>query len=134
MRREYFWHFLTSAAFISLIIVISLAFRNNTLPLSFLDLLLLALATFRLTHLVVYDTVMDFFRDFFDKYDNGLSRSMSELVHCPWCTGTWMALVVLLLHFLTPLSRFFMLVMAIAGVGTLIDILARKEWKKMKKE
>lgn len=121
----YGWHAFTSGVFIVLILLITFFFQDRVLALSFFDFLLITLATFRLTHLFVYDTVMDFARDYFLRHPKGLHRSMAELTHCPWCTGTWMALFVVFIYFLTPLSRFFIIVVAIAGVATCIEMVLR---------
>ena len=92
--------------------------------LTWFELVVLALAVFRLTYLVVYDSIMDFFRDLF-KDSEGLKASMHELVTCPWCTGVWMALLVLFFFFLHPASFYFILIAAVAGSATGISGLVR---------
>ena len=101
--------------------------------LSIFDASILVLATFRLTHIFVYDTVGNFMRDYFDNFESGLGKSLSELVHCPWCTSTWMAFFVLSLYLFVPISRFFFMVLALAGIALIVEISARVIWKKANK-
>lgn len=130
-KKLHFWHFISSVVFIVAVAALTYAFRDQTITFTPISFIVLILATFRLTHLFVYDTVMDFIRDFFDKYDSSLSRSMSELIHCPWCTGTWMAFVVFFIYLITPYSYIFLIILALAGAGTLVEIAARFVWKRI---
>ena len=130
-KKAHFWHFITSLVFIVIIILLTIAFHSKPLSISTFTFILLILAAFRLTHLFVYDTAMDFTRDYFDKSQTGFGKSMSELIHCPWCTSTWMALIILTLYFITPYSMFLILVLALAGASVVIEIVARLIWKKI---
>lgn len=84
---------------------------------------LLSLAAFRLTRLTVYDSITRWFRDLFE---NGqpytFTGTVRTLVHCPWCTGLWFALVLLTAHFAFPWSRFFILILALGGVASLMQV------------
>ena len=106
------------------------------------EFVVISLAVFRLTRLLVYDSIALWIRDLFldRKVENrsrstivnvkrsipekGLKRKMAELFSCPWCTGTWVALFVLFFHYLHPISWWFILGAAIAGFSTFIQILA----------
>lgn len=101
------------------------------------DAVLLALATFRLTRLFVYDHITQFVRDLFldvhtgesgtlvrEKPATGPRRTVAALLGCPWCFGVWAAFVVAYFYYLTPYAWFFLFALALAGVGTLIQILA----------
>ncbi len=116
--------------------------RLGRLPdsISLFDLALVSLAAFRLTRLFVYDKITQFVRDWFlvkrvEKADgelliirsphrSGPLRTISELLGCPWCFGVWAALVVLFFYALTPLAWFPILLLAVAGVGSFLQILA----------
>lgn len=119
-------------------------------PVTPFEFVILALATYRLTRLVVYDSVTAFFRDqFFDakkgkrgevvfeKPARGPRRTLAELVGCPWCFGMWAGATVLFFFFLTPYAWFPLLLLAVAGVGTFIQLAANfVGWKaeRMKQE
>jgi hypothetical protein len=105
--------------------------------ISVFDLTLISLATFRLTRLFVYDHITTFLRDFFsdkritadgsstfEKPQAGVRRTLADLFGCPWCFGTWAALIVTFFYFLTPYAWFPIAVLAVAGIGSLIQLVA----------
>ena len=102
--------------------------------------IILALATFRLTRLVVADFVTRWFRDMFmqtivvrdelagkdylrhEKPERGPFRVVADLLGCPWCVGVWMAFVSLALYYLAvsgifPGAWVVIYVFALAGAG-----------------
>ncbi|MBA3788817.1 DUF1360 domain-containing protein [Patescibacteria group bacterium] len=145
-----FWNFVFSIFFV-LVLFCSLAFLYITrerLPssISFFDVLLLILASFRITRLVVYDKVTRFFREWFVQkkevsregkswveiipYTHGLRGTLHELVNCPWCIGMWSALIVTFSYFEFTWSWFIILFLAVAGVSSFVQIVANMiGWK-----
>ncbi|HZG79298.1 MAG TPA: DUF1360 domain-containing protein [Brevibacillus sp.] len=106
--------------------------------ISFLDLLILVLASFRLTHLIVFDEITAFIRKPFlsVSYDpdvsgqlvrnveykgTGLRRWIGSLLACHWCVGVWVAAVILLLYTYVPITYPLLLVLAIAGAAAVIE-------------
>lgn len=104
----------------------------------FFDLVLIVLATMRLTRLFVYDAVMAFFRRWFQRGARGsFLGTLSDLVNCPWCLGLWFALFVVYFYYLTPLAWFFILFLAVGAVASLMQIIANSigwnaEYRKLK--
>lgn len=105
------------------------------------DATLIALASFRLTRLFVYDRIMQFIRNFFlvrnqkqDEKGNiffelreperGARKTLWHLANCPWCAGLWFSMLLVFFYFLTPLAWIAILIFAIAGVSTFFQILA----------
>ncbi|MFA5841351.1 MAG: DUF1360 domain-containing protein [Candidatus Paceibacterota bacterium] len=116
---------------------------NGKLPTSInlFDFTLIVLATFRLTRLFVYDKITKFVRDWFldgrelttsagdvlflrEKPLDGPRRTMADLLSCPWCAGAWFAPLVAFFYFLTPSAWFVILVLAIAGAASFIQVLS----------
>ncbi len=139
-----FWDFLFSTVF-AILLGLSAAqvyFTRGSWPSSIplFDALILALATFRLVRLFSYDKVTRFCREcFVDKKEieingerfieltplpRGARRTLHELLECPWCLGVWMALLVTYLYFEYPAAWYVLLVLAVAGVGSLVQITA----------
>ena len=129
MKKEhenYLWNFISSIIFILLVILLIAAaveIRAFRVPGVF-EFTILAIATFRLTHLLYADMVMDFVRDYFKNYERGLRLTLRKLLSCPWCIGMWMALVVAYLYYLVPYSIIFLTILALAGIGTFIELLS----------
>lgn len=127
-RRIDWWNIVFTAFFVFLVYV---AFRIVTAvglsphSISLWDTTLMALAAFRLTRLFVYDTIMAWFRDFFaGGKPMTFVGTIKTLVNCPWCMGLWFALVVATAYFVAPVIWFFMFVLALAGLTTLLQLLA----------
>lgn len=89
------------------------------------DAVIMALATFRLTRLVVYDAITRWFRAYFaDGEEYTLAGTVRTLVNCPWCVGLWFALVVATAYFIWPPLWFFIFVLALGGAATFVQLLA----------
>lgn len=113
------------------------------MKISFLNLVILALASFRLTRLIVFDKITEFLRTpFFDekeeKYEDGtieiyylpkgkgIKKFFGELLSCYWCTGIWASLLVVLLYWLFPdYCQPFILFLAVAGLAAIFETIVQ---------
>jgi hypothetical protein len=101
--------------------------------LEFLDLAFLGLGTFRLVHLLTYDKIFDIVRNsFMDrngsrlvKADHGWRRLVCEFIECIWCTGMWSGLFAVTIYFLGSWGRFAVIVLAVAGLGSLFQVISK---------
>lgn len=128
-KNQDMWHFLFTIFFLMLVGVAVYYFREygaGSEQISPFDFLILSLATYRLIRLFVYDDVMSYIHDYLRKFERGPQKALTSLLSCPWCTGMWMALLVALLYFLSPLTWFFILVLALAGAGTFIELVIER--------
>jgi energy-converting hydrogenase Eha subunit G len=50
--------------------------------------------------------------------------TLSALLHCSWCQGLWFSGFVIFFYFATPLAWPVILILALAGVASFIQILA----------
>lgn len=106
--------------------------------ISLLDLIILVLASFRITHLIVFDEITSFIRKPFllVSYDldssgqlvrnvqykgTGLRRWIGSLLSCHWCVGVWVAAGIVVLYFFLPVAYPLLLVFAIAGAAAVIE-------------
>ena len=91
----------------------------------FRDLLLIALATFRLTRLFTYDVITKFMRDWFvGTRENSLPHTLGVLLNCPWCTGLWFSFLVVFFYFATPFAWPVIILLALAGLASFFMIVA----------
>ncbi len=128
-KNQYFWNFVFSVLYLLLMVAAIEALYSQgkiVTKISVFDFILLILATYRLTHLFVYDSVMDFLRDNLAKFKKGPGKTLSHLINCPWCTGVWVALFISFLYFLIPLAWFAIFVLALVGAAILTKIVADK--------
>lgn len=117
---------------------------NGALPrsISFGGAVMVTLASFRMIRGASYDKLTRWKRELF-KYDKtivegpgeektvvktmvkpGFRRAIINTLECPWCTGFWTALISIFLYFVSPAARFVLLIFAISGVATFIQLLA----------
>ena len=138
------WNFIFSLLFLGVVVAaVWYLYSLGRLPgsIALFDFVLIILATFRLIRLFVYDKVTLFVRDWFvrkeviegdsgelvivrQKFVQGPRRTIHDLLSCPWCFGVWAGLVVIFFYYATPFAWFPILVLAVAGVATFIQILS----------
>ena len=107
---------------------------------------MLVLATFRMSRMIAYDTVMQTYRapvvevvphdsgageTTQAKYDRGFRRALGELISCPICNGTWIAAGLVYGLCLAPkYTRTLMTVMsAVGAVEILQGVFEGVQWK-----
>ncbi|QSH39545.1 DUF1360 domain-containing protein [Candidatus Kaiserbacteria bacterium] len=99
-----------------------------------MDIAILALATFRIVRLVTFDKIFTFVRNIFmdlqedgsyEKPERGIRRTVAELIECIWCTGLWAALPIVTLYFIADIGRFFVLVLAVAALGSFLQLFSQ---------
>ena len=109
-----------------------------------LEFILLSLASFRLTRLIVYDKITAFLRKpFFDEVEkknkkgeveiyiipkkSGIKGWIGELLSCYWCTGIWSAIIIVAALFFFPYwSNPVIVVLAVAGLASLIETIVQR--------
>ncbi|UOE56805.1 DUF1360 domain-containing protein [Cytobacillus oceanisediminis] len=114
------------------------------MDISPMELLILALASFRLTRLIVFDKITEFLRKPFleeveEKDENGeievywvvkegkVRGFFGELLSCYWCTGVWSTLFLYAsYYFYASWSAPVLLILAIAGLAAIIESLVQK--------
>jgi Flp pilus assembly protein TadB len=107
------------------------------------DLLLLSLATCRLTEIVTEEKVARCLRAPFCEVrkvrqedgteieeevprGRGVQRVAGELLLCPWCTSVWIATLLTFAYLLVPtVARVVLLAFAVAAGGVLFQILVK---------
>ena len=116
----------------------------HTIPV--FDALLMALAAFRITRLLVYDKITRWFRELFvqkrlievdgvelvelTQYESGIRRTLSDLLACPWCIGFWSAIIIVFLYYMYPWAWVIILFLAIAGASSFVQLTANAiGWK-----
>lgn len=139
-----FWNFIFVLVFIAILIAFTSLLGVNQyhqLQIPPFDFLVLGLAIFRTIRLFSYDKITQFLRDFlYDleymtgddgesrlvkiKPESGPRRTILELLDCPWCTGVWASLFILFFYYYTPLSQLPVLILAVSGLASFIQLWA----------
>lgn len=106
--------------------------------LSWFSLVILILASFRFTHLIVFDEITSFIRDPFlsityepdqsgqivrkvNIKGTGLRHWIGMLLSCHWCVGIWSSVAIVAVYALLPWSYPVLLVLAVSGAAAVIE-------------
>jgi hypothetical protein len=98
------------------------------MELDFITLVILSLATFRLTHLIIKDKIAEKIREpFFEEVEiegdiylqpNGF---IGNLLSCQWCTGFWVSVILVGLYYFFPMSTLTVAsIFAVAGLHSIL--------------
>ena len=89
------------------------------------DVVLMALAIWRLVRLFTYDAITEFVRDWFRGRPSGtFLGTLDTLMNCPWCIGLWFSFMVVFAYFATPYAWPVILILALAAIGSFLQILS----------
>jgi hypothetical protein len=137
---QYFWNLVFVVFFTTLfvmgIIILDTEARISPSDLTILDISLLALASWRLIRLFLFDTITKWFREQFwdvkkvgkgivlEKPLTGPRRTIADLMSCPWCFGLWAASFVVFFYLLTPIAFYPTLILAISALATFLHNLS----------
>ncbi|MBN1157911.1 MAG: DUF1360 domain-containing protein [Bacteroidales bacterium] len=122
------WNFASLFVYFILLILSGFLIEKKGIDItetSFKDLVIIMLAAYRMTRIVVFEKIFKFFRDFIrTKEKFAVLNTIKFIVTCPWCMGVWMSLIAVLLFFVIPYGKIIVYIMAIAGMASLIIMLA----------
>jgi len=126
--RTHFWNIVLSV-FFALLVIISIALLSDAGRIFYSvpprDLVLMALAIFRLVRLFTYDQITQFIRDWFVGSPEGtLSYALGKLITCPWCIGLWFSWMIVTFYFASIYSWPIILILSLAALGSFFQIVA----------
>ncbi len=123
-RIQHFWNFTSIFFYFGLIILVGTIMHANGFTITEIttrDLIILILASYRLTRIVVFEKIFKFARDFIRNYNRYYFFSTIQFViTCPWCAGVWMALIAIVFFYLIPYGDLLIYALAIAGLASFI--------------
>jgi hypothetical protein len=124
--QQKFWNFMATIIYIVLIVLLGYVMKQKGIKIEQIriwEVFVLALASYRLTRILVFDKIFKFFRDFFrSKSRLQVFYVVKEILGCPWCAGVWVALVNVTIYFLVPYGSLFIYLLAIAGIASFFVI------------
>ena len=100
------------------------------MDISWMTFLMIILASYRLTHLVVFDKITEPIRNLFLKKiedeNNEIKKvpksMLGYLLTCYWCTGIWSAILLGMMYvFLPSFAIYVIFVLSIAGGQAILE-------------
>jgi hypothetical protein len=100
------------------------------LNLSFVEWLVMTLATFRLVRLVLFDEITSRWRSYFLEMEdeqvfiigNGWRYAVGYLLTCHWCAGIWCGAFVIGATWLWPWTFLLWIMLSLAGASSLLHV------------
>ena len=139
---QYFWNFVFLLFFGALVvlgtIILETEVRVPFSELGLIDGVLIALASWRLTRFLNYDTTTKFLREqlydlkktarsyTLEKPDSGPRRALIEIINSHYSLGLGMTALVSFIYLVTPYALYPVLFLALSGVVTIIDLLVSR--------
>ena len=126
--RENAWNFASLFLFFALIGITGYFLETESIDItniSTTDLIILTLAIYRVTRVVVFEKIFKYFRDLV-KANNRVyfMRTLCYIITCPWCAGVWIALIMVVFFFLVPYGKLLVYIMAVSGVASFLVMLS----------
>jgi hypothetical protein len=123
-RKQYLWNFTSIFVYFGLVVLVGYIMKEcgyNIREISNRDLIILTLASYRLTRIVVFEKIFKYARDFIRSNNKFYFFSTLQfIVTCPWCAGVWMVLVMIAFFYLIPYGDLLAYALAIAGMASFI--------------
>lgn len=99
------------------------------MELTWMSFIMIILASYRLTHLIVFDKITEFIRNPFlrTKQNHGKTKKVPTsmfgyLLTCYWCAGVWSAIFLGCLYiFLPVIAKYVIFILAIAGGQAILE-------------
>jgi hypothetical protein len=121
-HKHNLWNFSSLFFFFGLIVLVGFIMKENGYnirEISTRELIILMLASYRLTRIVVFEKIFKFARDFIRNNNKYYFFSTIQfIVTCPWCAGVWMVLMMVIFFYLIPYGDLLAYALAIAGVAS----------------
>lgn len=115
------------------------------MSINWFTFILLGLAVFRLTRLLVYDQITEFIRrPFMQEYEapdengeleiylipreKGFRGWIGQLINCYWCTGIWVSIFIFLIYWFYPIvAEPLVYILSIAGFASIIETIIQSK-------
>lgn len=100
------------------------------MELSWMAFVMIVLASYRLTHLIVFDKIAEPLRDIFLKKTETETHEIKKvpksligyLLTCYWCTGVWSAILLGLMYIWIPsVAKYIIFILSIAGGQAILE-------------
>jgi hypothetical protein len=126
--RENAWNFASLFLFFALAAVTGYFMKAGNIDIndiSTTELIILTLAIYRVTRVVVFEKIFKYFRDFV-KANNRVyfMRTLCFIITCPWCAGVWIALIMVVFYYFIPYGVLLVYIMALSGVASFLVMLS----------
>lgn len=127
-RKHQAWNFWSAFVFFGLVALVGVLLQRKQVEIkeiAFRDAVVLVLATYRLTRILVFEKIFKYLRDFMKRrQDYYVIGTIGSIITCPWCAGVWVTLFTILFYYVVPYGDLLVYVLALAGVASLFILVS----------
>jgi uncharacterized membrane protein len=127
-RKHQAWNFWSAFVFFGAVLLVGYFLKRKGIDIRDLTMkesLLVILATYRMTRILVFEKILKHFRDALKKRQNlYVIGTIHSMVTCPWCAGVWVTLVIIVFYFLVPYGALLVYVLALAGLASMVILIS----------
>ena len=121
-RKHQAWNFWSAFVFFGAVLLVGHFLKRQGVDirdLSLKEAVLVILATYRMTRILVFEKILKHFRDALKKRENlYVIGTIHSMVTCPWCAGVWVTLILI------PYGDLLVYVLALAGLASMVILLS----------
>jgi len=118
------WNFWSAFVFFGLVVLMGYLLEKKGIEireLAFKDALVIILASYRMTRILVFEKIFKYLRDVLKKrQDYYIIGTIHSIITCPWCLGVWVTLLIIVFYYLVPYGDLLAYVLALAGIASLV--------------
>lgn len=123
-RKHQAWNFWSAFAFFALVVGVGYLLDRkgvNIREIRFREVILIILASYRMTRIIVFEKIFKYLRDVLKKREDlYLLGTLHSIITCPWCAGVWCTLIIIVFYFLVPYGDLLVYVLALAGIASMV--------------
>ena len=127
-RKHQAWNFWSAFVFFGAILLVGHFLNKEGIDirdLTMKEAVLVILASYRMTRILVFEKILKHFRDALKRRENlYVIGTIHSMVTCPWCAGVWVTLVILVFYFLVPYGALLVYVLALAGLASMVILVS----------
>ena len=127
-RKHQAWNFWSASVFFGALLLVGYLLRQKGVDLTeltFKEAVIVVLATYRMTRIVVFEQIFKYLRNVLKKREDlYVIGTLSSIITCPWCAGVWVTLIIVVFYFLIPFGVVLVYVLALAGVASMVILLS----------
>ena len=127
-RKHQAWNFWSAFVFFGAILLVGHFLNRQGIDirdLTMKEAVLVILASYRMTRILVFEKILKHFRDALKRRENlYVIGTIHSMVTCPWCAGVWVTLIIIVFYFLVPYGALLVYVLALAGLASMVILLS----------
>jgi len=127
-RKHQAWNFWSAFVFFGAILLVGYFLNRQGIDirdLTMKEAVLVILASYRMTRILVFEKILKHFRDALKRRENlYVIGTIHSMVTCPWCAGVWVTLIIIVFYFLVPYGALLVYVLALAGLASMVILLS----------